>query len=266
LFFAPSKEDVNLRALTHRTAGEDGYFVLLGRPDDRLDKAKVLPKDIVFVLDTSGSMVGEKMEQAKNGLKFCLQQLNENDRFNLIPFSTEVRPMSEKLLKASKDNVQKALKTVEELEATGGTNISEAVATALANDFTDDPGRARLIVFMTDGLPTTGITEMPQILKDVKTANAKKVRIFSFGVGHDVNTHLLDKMSGEWDGTSTYVQPKEDIEVKVSDFYTKVKNPVMTDIEFDFGPAQAHSLYPKKVPALFKGSEVLMFGRFKGTG
>ena len=264
LFFAPSKEDVTLRMLCHRSGEEDGYFLILGRPDDRADKAKPLPKDIVFVLDTSGSMAGDKMEQAKNGFKFCLRQLNPNDRFNLIPFSTDVRPMSPNLLPATRENVEKALKAVDELEATGGTNIAEAISTALASDFSQDPGRARLIVFMTDGLPTTGITDMSQILKDVRTANARKARIFAFGVGHDVNTHLLDRMSGEWDGTTAYIAPKEDIEVKVSDFYAKIKNPVMTDIEFDFGGAQVHSLYPKKIPALFKGSEVLMFGRYKG--
>ncbi|MCX7804113.1 MAG: VWA domain-containing protein [Planctomycetota bacterium] len=264
LFFAPSKEDVTLRMLCHRSGDEDGYFLLLGRPDDRADKAKPLPKDIVFVLDTSGSMAGDKMEQAKSGFKFCIRQLNPNDRFNLIPFSTDVRPISPNLLPAARENVEKAVKAVEELEATGGTNIAEAITTALANDFSTDPGRARLIIFMTDGLPTTGITDMSQILKDVRITNTKKVRIFAFGVGHDVNTHLLDRMSGEWDGTTAYIAPKEDIEVKVSDFYAKIKNPVMTDIEFDFGGAQVHSLYPKKVPALFKGSEVLMFGRYKG--
>ena len=270
LYYAPSAEDVALRLVTHRDAtGEDGYFMLIGRPDDQLEKGRILPKEIAFVLDISGSMAGEKLEQAQKALSFCLNQLSEQDRFNLITFSTDVRALSDgKLLVATKENVKKALRAVETLEATGGTDIDGALRTALANDFTEGPTRAKLIIFLTDGLPSVGITDAGSILKDVSQSNAKhKARIYSFGVGTDVNTHLLDKIALDCEGASAYVAPKEDLELKVSDFYAKVKNPVMTDLAFDFGPdVKTHSLYPKKAPALFKGSELLLFGRYKGNG
>ncbi|MBE7463959.1 MAG: VWA domain-containing protein [Planctomycetes bacterium] len=269
LYYAPTADDVALRILTHRPkAEEDGYFMLLVRPGEQLDTSKVLPKEIVFVLDTSGSMAGEKMEQAKAALNFCLNQLNPRDRFNLVPFSTEVKSFNPKLLEATKENVQKALAYVDALEATGGTNIDDALRTALENDFTAGPASAKLVIFLTDGKPSVGITDIKSILKDVENSNGKpQARVFAFGVGTDVNTHLLDRLVMDAAGTCSYVAPKEDLELKVSDFYAKIKNPVMTDLALDLGPsARVHSLYPKKLPALFKGNELLVFGRYKGTG
>ncbi|MCZ7645562.1 MAG: VWA domain-containing protein [Planctomycetota bacterium] len=270
LYYAPSKEDVALRMIVHREkAGEDGYFMLLARPDDELETDRVLPKEIVFVLDTSGSMAGEKMEQARAALSFCVNQLNPRDRFNIVPFSTEVKAFNPNgLLEATKENVKKGLRFVELLEATGGTNIDEALRTALAYDFTAGPATAKLVVFLTDGKPSVGITDTKSILKDVEQANGKAgARVFVFGVGTDVNTHLLDRMALEASGTSGYVAPKEDLELKVSDFYAKIKNPVMTDLAIDFGAdARVNGMYPRKLPALFKGNELLVFGRYKGAG
>ncbi len=270
LYFAPSTEDINLRVLTHRpSADEDGYFMVMARPGDQLDASKILPKEIVFVLDTSGSMAGGKIDQARKALTFCISQLNEKDRFNLVTFSTEVRALSAgKLLVANKANVQKALAAVDTIEATGGTDIDGALREALRNDFSSGNTQAKLVIFLTDGLPSVGITDIGEILKDVRSANNDhKTRIFNFGVGTDVNTHLLDTIATEFAGTSSYVAPKEDLELKVSAFYGKIKNPVMTDVAFDFGSGtRAHSMYPRRIPAMFKGSEVLLMGRFKGTG
>ena len=270
LYFAPSTEAVSLRLLTYRESpNEDGYFMVLGRPDDQLEKSKVLAKELVLVLDTSGSMAGEKIEQAKKALAFCLSQLNERDRFNLITFSTGVSTLSPgKLLDATKENVKKALDAVDTIEATGGTNIGDALAEALHNDFTSAGDKARLVVFMTDGMPSVGVTDMPSILKDAQKANESlHVRLFTFGVGTDVNTYLLDKLALEHEGASGYVAPKEDLELKISDFYGKIKNPMMTDVKLEFADGvKANSIYPKKFPALFKGSEILIVGRYKGTG
>jgi Ca-activated chloride channel family protein len=172
------------------------------------------------------------------------------------------------MMTATKDNITKALAAVDQIEASGGTNIDGALRAALGSDFTEGAATAKMIVFMTDGLPTNGVTDMGEILRGVKDTNKKsKVRFFNFGVGDDVNTHLLDQLALDQDGTSTYVSPREDIEIKVSDFFAKVKNPVMTDAFFDFGTASgANSIYPKKIPALFKGGEFVLTGRYKGSG
>ncbi|MCW8131298.1 MAG: VWA domain-containing protein [Planctomycetota bacterium] len=272
LYYAPSTEDVSLRVVAHRMpgapGGDEGYFMVIGRPDDQLEKDKILSKEIVFVLDTSGSMAGDKIEQARKALAFCLSQLNPQDRFNLVTFSTTVNALSDgKLFDATKENVKKALDAVDTIEATGGTAIDDALRAALAQDFTPGPGKAKLVIFLTDGLPSVGVTDAASILKDVEQGNKAQARIFNFGVGTDVNTHLLDRISMDHDGSSAYVAPKEDLELRLSDFYAKIKNPVMTNVSFDFGgDAKANSFYPKKVPALFKGSEILLFGRYKGTG
>lgn len=268
LYYAPTTEDVALRMISHRNSeNEDGYFMLIGRVDDQLEAAKILPKEIVFAIDTSGSMQGDKIEQTKRALKFCVNALNPSDRFNIITFSTDVQGLSSNsLLEATKENTAKALKAIDQIEATGGTNIDGALRAALGSDFSEGAARAKMIVFMTDGLPTVGVTDPQSILSGVATSNPKKVRIFNFGVGNDVNTHLLDRVSAQHDGVSTYVTPREDIEVKVSDFASKIKHPVMTDVNFDFGSVNVNSVYPKRLPALYRGGEITILGRFKGTG
>ncbi|MCY3022709.1 MAG: VWA domain-containing protein [Planctomycetota bacterium] len=269
LYYSPSTEDVALRMVAHRNGDtDDGYFMLIGRVDEQLEKARILSKDIVFVFDTSGSMQGEKIEQAKKALRFCLNSLNENDRFNLITFSTDVQGLSsDKLLDANKANIAKALSAVDQIEATGGTNMDGALRAALGSDFAPGSTRAKMIVFMTDGLPTVGVTDPQAILQEVQAGNQKnKVRIFNFGVGNDVNTHLLDKVAQDADGVSSYVSPREDLEIKVSDFASKIRHPVMTDVTFDFGGAGANSIYPKRMPALYRGGEIAVLGRYKGAG
>lgn len=269
LFYSPAKGDVAFRVITHRVSeGDDGYFMLIGRADESLNNAKLPAKELVFVVDRSGSMQGPKIQQTKNALKFCLNSLNERDRFNLITFSTDVEGLSSgPMMQATKANVDKALAAVDQIEASGGTNIDGALRAAIGSDFTDGPATAKMIVFMTDGLPTNGVTDMGEILRGMKDLNKRKVRFFNFGVGDDVNTHLLDQLANDQEGTCTYVSPREDIEIKVSDFFAKVKNPVMTDAFFDYGSASgANSIYPKKISALFKGAEFVLTGRYKGSG
>ncbi|HYF50101.1 MAG TPA: VIT domain-containing protein [Planctomycetota bacterium] len=267
LYYSPTTSDVALRLITHRSSeNEDGYFMLLGRVDDQLENTKVLPKEIVFCVDVSGSMRGEKIEQARAALKQCLATLNPQDRFNLITFSTEVQGLSsDKLLDATKENIAKANAAVDQIEASGATNIDGALSAALGSDFSEGEAKAKMVVFMTDGLPTIGVTDASSILKNVQTGNAKsKVRIFNFGVGNEVNTHLLDKMSLDYDGVSTYVSPRENIETKVADLTNKIRHPVMTNVALSYGTGSgANSIYPKRIPALYRGGEILMVGRYR---
>ena len=193
VYYTLSDKDFGLNFLTYREKGEDGYFLALLSPSQEVDKDKVLPKDIVFVMDTSGSMSGKKIEQAKGALTYCVNSLNKEDRFNIIGFATSVRMFKDNPVKADKENVEKARKWIEEMEARGGTNISEALLEALRMKGSDD--RTYMIIFMTDGQPTIGETEPQKILKAISTANERKCRLFVFGVGHDVNTILLDKLA-----------------------------------------------------------------------
>lgn len=264
LYFAPEKQDVGVNLLTSKSAGEDGYFLLLASPGVDTHE-KVLPKDVAFVLDTSGSMAGKKMEQAKKALQFCVENLNDDDRFEIIRFSTETEPLFGKLVDASAANRDKAENFVKDLKAMGGTDIDGALTNALSLRAGHD-GRPFVVIFLTDGQPTVGTTDSEDILAHVKN-KAGATRVFCFGIGRDVNTHLLDKIAEETRSFNQYVLPEEDLEVKVSSFFSKIREPVLADPELKFtGDVRVTKLYPSPLPDLFKGEQVIVVGRYSGHG
>src|SRR5262249_20851896 len=219
LFYQLGDKDVGLTALAHRpVAAEHGYFLLLATPKVELKKDYQVPRDVVLVLDTSGSMRGPKMEQARKALKYCLDNLQKGDRFGLVGFATTVNRYRDSLTEAGADQVGQAKQWVDELEATGGTAIYDALESALELR-TKDEGRTFTVVFFTDGQPTIGEgdkTRPEAILKNTVAKNTASTRIFTFGVGDDVNATLLDQLAERTRAVSTYVRPQEDIEAKVS--------------------------------------------------
>src|SRR5579871_2135182 len=265
LYFAPEQEEVGVNLLTSKSVDEDGYFLLLASPG--MDaKEKVLPKDVTFVLDTSGSMAGPKMQQAKKALQFCVENLNDDDRFEIIRFSTEVEPLFDKLVDANQANRDKANNFVKDLKAMGSTAIDDALAKALSIH-SGHEDRPYVIVFLTDGQPTIGTTDTGEILAHVKRENEGNTRIFCFGIGTDVNTHLLDGIAEQTRAFNQYVLPEEDLEVKVSSFFSKIKEPVMADPELKFsGDVRATKMYPTPLPDLFKGEQLIVAGRYSGHG
>jgi Ca-activated chloride channel family protein len=264
VYYTLSDKEFGLSFLTYREKGEDGYFLALLSPKQEIEKKDILPKDIVFVLDTSGSMSGEKIEQAKDALTFCVNSLNTDDKFNIISFATGVRMFKDEMVEANKDNVEKARSWISEITARGGTNISEALLEALK--LKGGQGRTFMVIFMTDGLPTIGETDPQNILKSVKKANERECRLFVFGVGHDVNTILLDKLAEENRGARDYIAPEEDIEIRISSFYDKVANPVLADVKLKVEGLEVYDVYPKELPDIFKGSQIAVVGRYKGEG
>ncbi len=266
LYYTLSQEPVGVSVVCYRTPGEDGYFMLMAAPGED-QTAAAMPKDITFVVDTSGSMAGDKIQGAREALKFSLNSLNEHDRFNVVRFSTGVETFAGSLQGASRDNVARALTFVDRFEALGGTNISEALDTALRH--TPESGRPYYVVFMTDGLPTVGVTSAESILSQAGgrvAAMDGAVRFFTLGVGHDVNTTLLDTLAADNRGMAEYLAPEEDLEVKVSTFYRKISRPVLADLDLDLGGASAYDVFPRELPDLFSGSQLLVMGRYKGAG
>jgi Ca-activated chloride channel family protein len=211
-------------------------------------------------------MAGEKIQQAREALKFCLSNLNQDDQFNIIPFSHEARRFREGLVAASPENVEAARQFADELKATGGTNINDALLAALDAAGSPDADRPYLIVFLTDGQPTIGVTQPDEILSNVAAKNANRVRLFVFGVGHDVNTILLDTLAERNRGTREYVEPAEDLELKLSSFYRKVSDPVLAELSLDFRDLNVYDMYPANLGDLFSGSELVVTGRYKGEG
>jgi len=261
LYYSLSEDDIGLSLLSYKERGEDGFFLLLVAPRPTADDQAVVAKDVIFVLDTSGSMSGQKLQQAKDAVEFVLDHLNPDDRFNIIAFNTVVRVYSSELqlLSARQD----AQGFVRRLSAEGGTNIDRALAEALA---LAGDARPQFIVFLTDGLPTAGEQDIGRIIAHVDQAAGKNVRLFTFGVGYDVNTTLLDTISQEHRGASAYVEPEENLEAAVSAFYAKISAPLLSDVRLRVDGVVVEDMYPDPLPDLFAGSQLLIAGRYRQGG
>jgi Ca-activated chloride channel family protein len=261
LYYTVSEEDLGVNLLSYKEQGEDGFFMLLMAPKVEVDNAQVVAKDVILVLDTSGSMEGEKIDQAKDALLFVLDNLNQEDRFNIVEFSTGVRTYADGL--QSVRRAHDAADWVRDIRAGGGTDINRAMLEALESA---DRERPTVIIFLTDGLPTEGVIETDLILNNVKQAARSNMRVFTFGVGDDVNTVLLDTMARELRGASAYVRPGERIDEQVSAFYAKVSTPVLADIELTFRGVRVDDTYPYPLPDLFAGTQLVLVGRYHDGG
>lgn len=262
LFYALSDQDFGLSLLTYREPGKDGYFLLLVSPKAELDEREVSAKDVIFVLDTSGSMSEDgKMDKAKAALRHGVSSLNPRDRFNIVSFAGEEHLMSERAIAAGEEGKKQARDFIERMRATGGTNINDALLAAFKQFQAGE--RPQMVVLITDGQPTVGETQANRILANIKQANKANTRLFTFGVGYDVNTMLLDGLANENRGAVGYIEPKEDIEVKVSNFFAKVNNPVLSDLKIDWGGIETDLVYPRATPDIFHGSQLVLIGRYR---
>jgi len=236
LYYSVLPEEMGMTLLTYKAAGENGFFLLIVSPNVK-DEETVIAKDLVFVLDTSGSMSGEKIVQAKEALNFVLQNLNPEDRFAVVSFSDYPRAQSNKLLPVNQETRREAGDWVRKLDANGGTNIDEALVTALS--LFEENDRPHYVIFLTDGEPTVGKTDPLTIIADASNANVVGARVFSFGVGYDVNTILLD---------------------------SKIASPVLTSPVITIEGIDTYDTYPNPLPDIFRGSQLLLAGRYRGDG
>lgn len=264
LYYSLGNQDMPLDVMAFNDGKGKGYFMLIATPQ-LAEESAVLPKNVVFVLDRTGSMAGEKIVQAKDALKYCLKSLKTNDRFNLITYNETSDPLWDSLKPASKANVESALKAIDKVDASGGTNLNQALIDALK--MYPEQGNANFVVFLTDGLPTVGEQNTETILYNAKSANKAKVRIFAFGVGYDVNAHLLDLVAEQSGGQSEYVLPNESIEAKVSSFYKRIGQPVLTDVQIKANGVHISEMYPvSPLPDMFRGTQLIVLGRYQGSG
>jgi Ca-activated chloride channel family protein len=267
VFYSVGDKDVGMTVLTQRPVStESGYALLLLSPRVETSKNQIIPRDVVLVLDTSGSMRGVKMDQARRALKYCLSNLASHDRFAVLGFATTVNKYRDQLTEASKEQLDDARKWAEKLEATGGTAINDALKAALQMR-SKDTSRTFMVVFFTDGMPTVGETAPAKIVQNVTSQNSANTRIFTFGVGDDVNATMLDQLAEQTRALSTYVRPAEDIEEKVSSLYSKISNPVLADVKLTAGPSVTlQEMYPPQLPDLFVGGQVVVLARYTGQG
>lgn len=262
LLYDTDASDLGMSLVAHKpNEKEAGHFVLMLTPKQLWPKSDYQPQDVVFVIDTSGSMAGEKIQQAKNSLRFCIEKLDERDRFSVVRFSTGFDSLFQELQHATKDNLKKAHTFIDSFEARGGTNISDTLYSVMELRPTDDGENARtfVVVFLTDG---KGNREADEILAVLKNAKSQGMRIFPFGVGHDVNTILLDRLANTYTGRPTYVQPGENLELVLGDFFSVISQPVLTNLRLTLPEAGVTEQFPATLGDLYNGQQLIIAGKF----
>ncbi len=273
LFFDTAESQVGASVVSYWPEGEaDGYFLLLASPEIKSATGTQQRKNSIFVIDRSGSMNGKKIEQAKEALRFVINNLQEGDLFNIIAYDSDVESFRPELQRYNDETRQQALGFVNGIFAGGSTNIDAALSTAMS--MIQDQAQPNYVVFLTDGKPTVGETNEAKIVDNARKNNRFSARLVSFGVGYDVNSRLIDRLSRANRGQSEYVRPDEDIEANVSRLYRKIAAPVMVEatikIDLEASTTEQGSptnrVYPQDIHDIFAGQQVVLVGRYNTSG
>lgn len=254
--------DYSMRFVSHKGDGADGAFMLLVTPKAEVEAQEVIGRDIVFVMDISGSMAGQPLEQTKWGLAYIIERLNPDDRFDVVAFDDEPSPFFSRLVVADEENISSALLRASGLETRGGTNIRGALAKAMEQLEQTSSGRPRAIIFLTDG---QGNSPAEVILAEVRKRDSG-IRIYTFGVGSGVNRPFLERLARDNRGIGTFVQQTDQIEKEMQRLYDRISMPLMVDLQIEFDGLSAVDVYPKRLPDLYRDGQVVVFGRFTRPG
>lgn len=261
VMFETENPPLNGNMLFYENGGE-GYFMHVFSPEEADLGTSAMDKEVVFVLDKSGSMEGYKIEQVKEVFGKIIEDLPSGDYFNLIFFDSTVQSYSETLLKADPEEKEGALDFVNSLEADGGTNINEALLTALGM-FSPESQRVPIIVFLTDGEPTIGVVSPYAIRQNIKDANTAQVSIFSsaFGIENESNYHFLRAMSLENYGIAESFYLKNNASEEIGSFYETISTPLVTDMDFSYSGGVTE-LVNTGEKNLFAGSDAIVLGKY----
>ncbi len=264
LYYTVADGDVGLSVLSHREGNEDGYFLMMVAPRTEVTEREIIGKDILFVCDTSGSMAGEKMDNARRALRAWIARLNPDDTFNVLRFSTDVETMSESSISASPENRARALRFINSFEASGGTAIMPALTQALS--VPTRRGSPRIVVFLTDGMPTVGETNVQSIVRNVSQRNGGNSQLFVFGLGDDVNTTFLDLLAQQNRGAADYARSGAEMATLLDGFYNMIAFPVLADLRLAMRGAEAYDIYPRDLGTLYRGGQLVVTGRYRAPG
>ncbi|HET6972605.1 MAG TPA: VWA domain-containing protein, partial [Pyrinomonadaceae bacterium] len=243
--------------LTHRS-DKGGFFTLMLQPPERVTAQDVTPKELVFVLDTSGSMEGFPIEKAKETMKLALDSLYPSDTFNLITFAGDTRILFKQPVPATRANLNKAQAFLRASTGEGGTEMMTAIKAAL--EPSDDQSHVRIVCFMTDGYVGNDMEIISEVQKH------QNARVFSFGIGSSVNRFLLDKMAEAGRGEVEYVDLDDDGSAAARRFHERIRNPLLTDIAIEWNNLPVADVYPQRIPDLFGAKPVVIKGRYTGAG
>lgn len=270
VLYGLSEQEFGLHLLAFRQVPDAGYFTMLLSPPRALGKDKAAPRRCVqLVVDTSGSMAGDKIEQAKAAVRMFLRSLRPADLFQVVTFASAVQTFFDKPQLATEENLASALQRVDRITAMGGTNISGALQQALETAIPPaDDGGVFLpqIVFVTDGQPTMGLTNPQQILDLTKSVDQRSTRVFALGVGDEIDVRLLDDLVQQHRGARDFVRTKEKIELKVDALCQKIAQPALTDVEVRCDGLDSFDVHPTRTRDLFCGEMMQVAGRYRDSG
>jgi len=273
LFYDSLGDKVGVSLISYWPQNEDaGYFILLATPQIEADQAQLVKKTIIFVVDQSGSMVGAKIQQAREAAKFIVNNLQKDDLFNIISYDSKVKSFSPELLRFDDSTRSQALGFINSIHAGGMTNIKDALDAAMGMIPSAD--MPAYVLFMTDGLPTVGETNELKIAEACQQANKHRARLINLGVGYDVNSRLLDRLARENHGQAEYIAPEEDLERVAARIYSKISAPVLSNVQLNFlidgwqesDGTPISQLYPATINDLFAGNQVVVVGRYRSAG
>ncbi|MDO5310001.1 MAG: VIT domain-containing protein [Planctomycetia bacterium] len=274
LFFDQNPDDLSAKIQSYRPdEKEDGYFLLLATPKIIEDEHASIPKTVVFALDVSGSMSGQKIAQARDSLAFVLERLHDNDKFNIVLFDSDIVSYKDELQVSTPETRADAINYVKSVRSGGMTNIEGALKTSFAHIDKDESTGPKYLIFLSDGDATTGVTDEMQLAKIARNFNKKNTRVFTFGVGYDVNSRLLDRFVRDGRGQGEYVEPNENIEERVAALYNHIESPIFTEVQFDFIQPEnsdakyfVNQVYPSERIDLYSGEQLVVVGRYSTPG
>jgi Ca-activated chloride channel homolog len=258
LAYEVAGDEIGDAILTHRGDGGDGYFTLLLQPPSRVAPEEATPKELVFVVDTSGSMEGFPIEKAKETIDLALASLNPRDTFNLITFAGDTRILFDDPVPATAENVAEARRFLASRSGSGGTEMMKAIRAALGPS--DAADHMRVVCFATDGYVGDDFAIIGEVQRH------PDARVFSFGVGNSVNRFLLDEMAREGRGDVEYVTLESDGSAAARRLYERVRSPLLTDVSVDWGELNVEDVYPRRIPDVFSAKPVVICGRYTQPG
>ncbi|MEN8149027.1 MAG: VIT domain-containing protein [Planctomycetota bacterium] len=257
-----SEPSLSLR--TWRPAGGDGTFMAVLTPPP-VPEEKVVPRDVVLVLDTSGSMgIEDKMEQAKRAARHLLAGLRETDRVNIVLFSTTVAAFAKEPVPATPENLVKLRKYISGIQAVGGTALGDALGRAL--ELEPKPGRVPMVVLLTDGAPTLGLVLPSEIVGLARRGGEKGIRVFAFGVGTDVHAGLLRGIARASSGSAELFRPGAEIAPRLTAFLDRTRSPVLTEVHLSAEGVELDGMFPRKGHVTYAGEQLVITGSYRGSG
>jgi Ca-activated chloride channel family protein len=255
---------VTALAFTRPNTVDDGYYMVWVRPPDRFFEQRTDSRQFVFAADVSASMIGPRLSQVKQALQYFVDQLQPEDRFNIVTFNTTVATLDTSLVPADSVHKVRAQEYIQTLTGNGLTDLNTALLTALA--MIDTTGGPAQLLVISDGQPTWGETNTQTILDNVRQANVARAQIFPVGIGGDVDAEFFEELAQQNRATAFFIRETEEITERLVQIYAQITSPILTDVRLLYEGLTTYDTFPMQLPNLFKGGQFLQTGRYTLPG